>query len=184
MEYNESNKRYHMYIRHTKTEDIDTLLELYAAARRFMVEHGNASQWGNGYPSLQQLESDISKDASFVCIDETGESGILTENGIVGTFAYFYGDDPDPNYIKIYDGKWPDHKPYGVVHRITTLQGTHGVAIFCLNWAYEQCGHLRIDTHRNNRPMQNLVRKCGFQYCGVVKMLNGDGTMRDAFMKL
>lgn len=173
-----------MYVRKTKKEDIETVLRLYSDAREFMAENGNGGQWGTTYPSVSQLEDDMAENASYVCIDETGESGELTENGIVGTFAYFYGNDPDPNYIKVYGGEWPDNRPYGVVHRITTLKGTHGVAVFCLDWAYEQCRHLRIDTHKNNIPMQKLVSKCGFEFCGEVKMLNGDGTMRDAFMKI
>lgn len=173
-----------MYIRKTEKKDIEEVLTLYASARMFMRENGNGGQWGKNYPSREQLESDIAAGASYVCVDETGESGVKTEDGIVGTFAYFYGEDPDPNYAVIRDGEWPDHLPYGVVHRITTLSGTHGVAFFCLDWAYEQCHHLRIDTHRNNIPMQNLIRKFGFQYCGIVKMTNGDGTDRDAFMKI
>ena len=172
-----------MYIRKTKIEDLDKLMRLFEDARKFMAENGNPTQWGKTNPPRSRIELDISQNISYVCIDELGESGIKTDDGIVGTFVYFYGKDVDPNYEVIRDGKWSDDEPYGVVHRMTTLRGTQGVGKFILDWAYEQCHHLRIDTHKNNIPMQNLVRKCGFEYCGIVQMITQDGTDRDAFMK-
>ena len=36
------------------------------------------------------------------------------------------------------------------------------------DWAYAQCGHLRIDTHGDNTVMQNLVKKAGFTRCGTI----------------
>ena len=172
-----------MIIRITEERDIPAVLALYEDARAFMRENGNGGQWGDRYPSEEDLRKDMQAGASYVCVDERGESG-APAGTVVGTFAYFYGEDPDPNYVEIRDGAWPDRLPYGVVHRITTLRGTHGVAVYCLDWAYGRCHHLRIDTHRKNIPMQNLVRKCGFEYCGIVRMIESDGTDRDAFMKV
>ena len=43
-----------------------------------------------------------------------------------------------------------------------------GVGAFCINRAYDRCGHLRIDTHNDNIVMRNLVRKPGFVHCGTV----------------
>ena len=43
-----------------------------------------------------------------------------------------------------------------------------GVGKFCIGWAYGQCGHLRVDTHRDNRVMQNIFEKNGFVYCGTI----------------
>ena len=53
------------------------------------------------------------------------------------------------------------------INRIAT-DGTRGVGSFCLSWAYAQCGHLRIDTHGDNRVMQGLLRKLGFVHCGTI----------------
>ena len=33
---------------------------------------------------------------------------------------------------------------------------------------------LRIDTHRDNKIMQTLLAKNGFQYCGVIRLTNGE----------
>ena len=57
-----------------------------------------------------------------------------------------------------------------------------GVGAFCLNWAFGQCGHLRIDTHGDNAVMQNLVRKLGFVHCGTI-YVEEDDDPRLAFEK-
>ena len=69
-------------------------------------------------------------------------------------FYYVEGPDIEPTYRVIEDGDWADDSPYGVVHRIATDGSVRGTGAFCLNWAFEQCGHLRIDTHGDNLPMQ------------------------------
>ena len=35
-------------------------------------------------------------------------------------------------------------------------------------WAYRQCGHLRVDTHTDNLVMQKLLGRLGFQKCGII----------------
>ena len=76
-----------------------------------------------------------------------------------------------------------DDSPYGVVHRITTDRKARGTATFCLNWAVRQAGgHLRIDTHEDNRPMRKLLEKLGFSRRGTVVV--EDGTERIAFEKV
>ena len=48
---------------------------------------------------------------------------------------------------------------------------------------YQQCGHLRIDTHPDNHVMQNLLRKNGFVHCGTVYVVE-DTYPRLAFEKV
>ncbi len=43
-----------------------------------------------------------------------------------------------------------------------------------INWAFEQCGHLRMDTHGDNTVMQALLRKLGFVYCGTIYVEEDD----------
>ena len=57
-----------MVIRQSTPEDLPEILRLIAAARAFMVEHGNPSQWPEGYPSAEQLSSDIARGHSYVCV--------------------------------------------------------------------------------------------------------------------
>ena len=48
-------------------------------------------------------------------------------------------------------------------------------------WAFGQCGNLKIDTHRDNVVMQNMLKKNGFQSCGIIHVQ--DGSERLAYQK-
>ena len=161
-----------MEIRKGRIEDLPAILEIYEEARQFMKEQGNGDQWGDRWPPEELLREDIESGISHVCV---------ADGKIVGCFIWFVGEEPD--YRVMLEGSWPDDREYSVVHRIATKRGTHGVGKFCLDWAYDRHAPLRMDTHRNNIPMQNLLRKCGFQYCGVVRVRD-DRTLRDAFIHL
>ncbi len=160
-----------MQIRKAKIEELDLLMEKYARARKFMAEHGNPNQWGSDKPSRAQIEADILAGDSYVC-EEDGK--------IVGVF--YHKIEEDPTYAVIEAGEWISNEPYGVVHRITSDGTVKGTASFCLSWAFEQCKNLRIDTHRDNIVMQNLLKKNGFTYCGIIHI--EDGSERLAYQKL
>ena len=160
-----------MEIRKTRPEELDVLLKMYENARRFMATQGNASQWGNTYHSQQLILDDINEGHSYVCTEQ---------DQIIATF--YYKEGADPTYMRIYEGEWINDSRYGVVHRITSTGNVKGAASFCLNWASEQCGNIRIDTHRDNIIMQHLLDKNGFKYCGIVYV--EDGTERIAYQKV
>ena len=126
---------------------------------------------GNTYPSPQLILDDITEGNSYVCTEQ---------DQIIATF--YYKEGADPTYMRIYDGDWINDSRYGVVHRITSTGNVKGAASFCLNWALEQCGNIRIDTHRDNIVMQHLLDKNGFKYCGIVYV--EDGTERIAYQKV
>lgn len=159
-----------MKIRKSTFADLDRILELYKNARAFMAANGNPTQWGTTNPPQNVIENDISTGHSYVC---------EANNNIIATF--FFDNCEEPDYATIYDGQWLNDAPYGVVHRITSDGTIKGTASFCLQWAYEQCKNLKIDTHRNNHIMQHLLKKNGFSYCGVIYIK--DGTERIAFQK-
>ena len=162
-----------MFIRHAAKEDLKRMTEIYEHARAFMSEHGNPRQWGpTNWPPEWLLEKDIELGRSYVC----------EENGrVTATFCYFYGED-DPTYNKIESGSWKDDSPYGVVHRIATDHSVKGTGSFCINWAFEQCGHIRIDTHGDNIVMQGMLEKLGFEYCGIIHV-EEDNDPRMAYEK-
>lgn len=149
-----------MQIRHSKMQDIEQMMKIYEYARNFMKENGNPTQWWEKkWPPKELIEKDILSGKSYVCIHE---------NRIVGTFFFDYGKDIDPTYIKMSSGEWLNDEPYGVIHRIAGDGSVKGIGEFCILWAFEKCGHLRIDTHEDNRIMQNLVKKLGFDYRGII----------------
>ena len=69
-----------------------------------------------------------------------------------------------------------------VVHRVASTGIVRGAASFCLDWAYAQTQNLRMDTYSDNIPMQKLLEKCGFQYCGSFERLGMDKWM--AYQKI
>ncbi len=58
-----------------------------------------------------------------------------------------------------------------------------GIGRFCIGWAFEQCGHLRIDTHTDNKVMQKLLTSLGFTKCGIIHVIE-DNYPRFAYKKI
>ena len=56
-----------MKIRKAEPDDLDMLIKMFENARRFMAGHGNAGQWGGGYPSRELIERDVGLGQSYVC---------------------------------------------------------------------------------------------------------------------
>ena len=150
-----------MEIRKTVPENLPRLTEIYAYARAFMASHGNPNQWGpTHWPPEELLRQDIRDGNSYVCLGEDGR--------VIGTFFFIQGEDIEPTYWEITEGAWLREGPYGVVHRLAGDGSEKGIGAFCLSWAFEQCGHLRIDTHGDNKVMQRLLSKLGFIHCGTI----------------
>ena len=152
-----------MLIRNTTHADIDAVMEIYAAARQFMRECGNANQWGNGHPARELIEADVENKTGYV-VEENGE--------IIGAFFFKIGDDP--TYRKIEGGAWMSDAPYAVIHRIAVSKQGCGIIDECINYCFAKCPNLRIDTHEDNLPMQKALTKRGFSYCGIIYLENGE----------
>ena len=163
-----------MEIRHSTPEDLPRMEALYVQARQFMKETGNPNQWGpTNWPPTELLREDIAAGRSYVCVHG---------GAVAGTFCFLQGEDIEPTYRDIQEGGWHYSGPYGVVHRLAGDGSVKGIGQFCLDWAFQQCGHLRVDTHGDNRVMQNVVKRCGFAYCGIIHVLE-DNYPRLAFDK-
>lgn len=154
-----------MTIRKTTCADIDTIMAIYEHARAFMADHGNPTQWGpRSWPPRALVLQDLEQGRSYVC-EQDGR--------IVGTFFYDSGTDIEETYRTMEGGSWSFDKPYGVIHRIASAGTVKGFGQFCIDWALNQCDYLRIDTHRDNVVMRNLLDKLGFRYCGIIYVENG-----------
>ena len=157
-----------MEIRKTTEADLPQVMATFDAARAFMRAHGNKTQWPKGNPSEDKVRADIARGNSYVCVED---------NAVVGTFAFIAG--PDATYAHIEDGEWNFDAPYHVIHRVASNGKTHGVAKACFEFCQQHADALRIDTHEDNIPMQNAIRKYGFARSGVIYV--SDGTPRIAF---
>ena len=151
-----------MTIRPALQTDLPAIRQIYATARHFMAANGNPDQWGDAYPSEEIIQNDLVQGHLYVC---------EADQEIAGVFCYFVGIEPD--YLEIYEGSWCNDASYGVVHRLASDGKRKGIASHCLEYAFSQCDNLRIDTHRNNYPMQQLLSKNGFNRCCIVHCSHG-----------
>ena len=158
-------------IRKSTSADLPTILNLRDQAREIMRSYGNVYQWPDGYPRDDMFRKDIELGGSYVMLDEEGT--------IVGTFALL--PSPEVTYNVIYDGQWLDDEPYHVIHRIASTPGSHGVLDALLDYCETQVNNIRIDTHEANVIMRKGLEKHGYQYCGIIHLLNGDERL--AFQK-
>lgn len=161
-----------MFIKKADHEDLNIILDIYDGARRFMRKVGNPRQWGNAYPSVDQITADISAGKQYVVIED---------GDILATFFFDIFDDP--TYAVIFDGAWLNDAPCGVIHRLAVSDTSRGkgVAGHCFEYAFAQCRNLKIDTHIDNLPMQRSLEKNGFVRCGRILLANGES--RTAFQR-
>lgn len=158
-------------IRRARREDLPALLEIYAHARRFMAENGNASQWAGGFPPRELLEDDIEKGRLYA---------VEREGRLCGVFAFIAG--PDETYARIEQGTWLSESEYGVIHRVAGDGTAHGLLREIVAFCEARIPHLRIDTHADNHVMQHLILGNGFRRCGIIHIQ--DGSPRIAYEKL
>ncbi len=161
-----------MKIRLAKNGDIDEILKVYAEARRYMAENGNASQWGTTHPPLDMLTDDIKKKQLYVGVKD---------GKVHCAFAFISGTDP--TYVNIYRGSWLNDEEYMTIHRIASDGKYHGVFKLCMDFCKKKCKNLRIDTHENNKTMQHVLDKNGFVYCGIIYLENGEPRIAYQFSK-
>lgn len=154
-------------VRPTKPDELGRILEIYAAARRYMAENGNPAQWGSSYPRRELLEEDLRR----------GQLYVVTEGDkIHGAFVLALGEEP--TYAEMENGAWEHDGPTArstgspATARKGRLRPVRGVLP-----GQMEC--LRIDTHERNGTMRHLIEKHGFARRGVIHV--EDGSPRIAY---
>lgn len=166
------------YLRKTTLEDLPTVSKIITSAKEFLKAQG-IDQWQDGYPDLEALEADVKNQIGYV---------LIIDNQIAGTAALL--PDHDSNYDVIADGAWQgaaDAK-YTAIHRTamsSDFRGQHlsekmisGLLTLSSQFGYHQ---VRIDTHPDNKLMQHLITKTGFDYRGTVLMDHDPSELRLAY---
>ncbi len=165
-----------MKIRKAKVKDVTSIMNIVNQAQEYFRMQG-INQWQNGYPTKSVFTEDIENEMSYV-IEEDGK--------VVGTFFFAIGDEP--TYQKIYEGSWKNEDVYGMIHRVAVdnqMKG-NGLGGKIVEFASKECerhnvSSLRIDTHRDNKSMQRMLTKNGFEARGIIYL--ADGAERIAFEK-
>ena len=149
-------------IRRAELEDLDFIMPIFERARQFMISVGNPTQWGDGYPEKEFMVEEINSGHCYVVLNDSKH--------IVATFCYIDGDDP--TYHIIESGEWLNNAPYSVLHRLASDGSIKGIGRLCLDWCFEHTTNLRVDTHKDNKVLQNILNNYGFTYCGIIYVRN------------
>ena len=154
-------------IRRAVAEDVQAIMEIVADAQSLLRDCG-VDQWQDGYPTAEIILQDIVRNESYV---------VVNDGQIVGTAVISFAGEVTYNQI---DGRWINDNPYAVIHRLavrSTARGT-GIAKQLFAYAEELCrersiGDIRVDTHRDNNIMRNLLSVIGYKHCGEITLLSG-----------
>lgn len=165
-----------LYIEQAQPGDLPAIQAIFARARTFMKRNGNPSQWKDNRPDPALIEQDIQSGAMYVW---------KRDDHICGVFSLLFG--LDPTYGRIENGSWLNEAPYAAIHRVASDGSCPGLFDALMRFCVPQCAsmqidNLRMDTHQDNRIMQHLLQKHGFEFCGTI--YTDDGTPRMAFQKV
>ena len=154
-----------MKLQLSKTEDIPKIMEIIDDAKKYLASQ-KIDQWQNGYPNAEQIENDIKNNESYVLVNDNNE--------VIATSMFTTNAEPTYKFI---DGNWlvNESEPYGVIHRMAIKKEylKFGLATlmfheFQLQLEEQAIKSLKIDTHEENIGMQSLLKKLGYQYCGII----------------
>ena len=146
-------------------------MEIIADAQTYLAEL-NIDQWQDGYPDEAKIRLDIQNEDSYIILNENKE--IMATTVFTTKTERAYQD---------LDGEWltPEDNTYGVIHRLAVGNDYRslGIAKYAMNFFETRLKEMkidsmRIDTHRENKGMQNLITKLGYIYCGVIILESGD----------
>ncbi|TAH63093.1 MAG: GNAT family N-acetyltransferase [Gottschalkiaceae bacterium] len=166
-----------MKFRKATEADIDSIMEIINQAQTWFKERG-INQWQNNYPNPEIIKKDIDNSYGYI---------LLKDNVVVSYVALIF--DGEITYNSIYNGEWISNDKYAVIHRMAVESGYkgQGLASVIFNYVEELCYEkkvhsIKVDTHEDNIPMQKLLYKNGFQYCGIIYL--EDKSKRIAFEKI
>ena len=161
--------------------DIPDILDIVSYARSELKRH-RVDQWQGPYPEKEVFEQDIKRGECFIVTHGDETAGFFT-----------LSEKEEEDYSGITDGKWSSDLPYCVLHRSAVAAKYRGTGLSaCLMECVErQCALngrsvIRVDTHRKNKPMLNLLRAAGFTFRGNIIIAGEEGhdQARQAFDKI
>lgn len=166
-----------MKFRKSVKSDIKDIMDIISEAQEYFKMNG-IDQWQNNYPNKEVISNDIDNGESYV---------FLKDDKIAATTVISFRGEK--TYDSITDGQWITNGKFAVIHRIAVHNDYKGLGISkeIIKTAEElsienDIHSIKADTHKENIPMQNLLKKSGFKYCGIIYL--EDGAERVAFEKV
>ena len=147
-----------MNIRLANTSDTNRIFEIYEYARAYMKAHGNPHQWGDDRPEKSLTKDDIKNQRCYVMEDD---------GHIFACFVFTIG------FEKAYEAKFPSKVEYGVIHRVASDGSKRGIVERIVDFAKGKENLIRIDTHEDNKTMQNCIERQNFKRLGIIYLEDG-----------
>jgi ribosomal protein S18 acetylase RimI-like enzyme len=171
-------------IRNATKLDLSEILEIIDDARELFTKL-KSKQWlaSDRYPNQETFLNDIKLNQLFVATLTNKVIGLVVISKLV-----------EPTYLNIYEGQWlTNNQPYLVIHRLAIKKQYYGAGVSkSLLMHAEKIAKenkiksIKLDTAKENQPMQRLVDKLGYKYCGIIKLNKYQGLedIRLAFEKI
>lgn len=164
-------------------EDLAGILSVIHDAKELFLSQGQ-SQWQDkdGYPNEETFLNDLSKNIIFVSVDKDIVTGILV-----------LSKQEEIVYENLVSGTWLNEEKYYVIHRVAVKKEYYhqGIAVALFqeaeNYAlYDHIYNIRVDTHEENKRMEHLLSKLGYQKCGIIYLQRKDviDPKRNVFHKI
>ena len=157
-----------MKIRKARRTEAEVCYSFINDAREYHAKLGFI-QWHEEYPVLKTIIDDINAGIGYVFVDDNDEP--------IGYFCFIVGDEPA---YKVIEGAWLNDNPYAVVHRMAFSKnirgkGACGEAMDLLKKLALSLGikTIRVDTQEENKVMQHILEREGFEHCGYVQFDGG-----------
>lgn len=164
-----------IFFRKANAADINIIWEIIQQSiERRRID--GSTQWQNGYPNLQTVESDVSKEFGYV---------ITVDNEVAVFVALIFNDEPAYSSI---EGAWLTTGEFLVIHRIAVSEKFAGQGLVKKLFDYvedfvrtQNVQSIKVDTNFDNIAMLKILESKGYSYCGEVVLAGG---VRKAFEKV
>jgi GNAT superfamily N-acetyltransferase len=169
------NNKNEIHFRQANETDIPVIWEIIQQSIERRRKDGS-QQWQNGYPNLQTVESDVSKEFGYV---------ITVDNEVAVFAALIFNDEPAYSTI---EGAWLTTGEFLVIHRIAVSEKFAGQGLVKKLFDYiedfvrsHNVQSIKVDTNFDNLAMLKILESKGYSYCGEVVLAGG---VRKAFEKV
>lgn len=166
-------------IRRADLKDVDNIMLVIKDAQNLLASEG-IDQWQDGFPNEETIKTDVSNEQSYVM--EMGDK-------VVGFFVLQFAEDR--GYDTVYEGEWIyKGMNYASIHRTAISNQARGKGLAHL--MFETCENearnknkssIRIDTHEDNKRMERVILREGYEYCGYI-LLERSNDKRIIFEKI
>ena len=164
-----------MEFRKSIKSDLDNIMIIIKEAQKYFKEN-NIDQWQDNYPNEETILNDINNETSYV---------LVNDNDVVATASISF--EEEKTYKNIVEN-WLTNDRYVVIHRIAVSNDYKGLRLSSTildnakALALKNSIHsIKIDTHKDNKAMQRVLKKNNFTYCGIIYL--EDNSERIAFEK-